>query len=283
MIKAIILDVDGVIVGEKKGYNSPYPNEEVLKRLATIKDKDIPISLCTAKPYWAISKIVSDAGLHNLHITEGGAVIIDPTDKTILKTHPINADEACKVANTYLKAGTYTEIYSLDEYFLQGDQQSEFTSTHTHILQREPTVVDSLVEQIPQQPVVKIMPVAKDESDKQRLTELFKPFKDHLTLSWGVHRVALPHQFGIITAKGISKQQAVLEIAEYEDIQEEELLGVGDSTSDWQFIEHCGYRATLVNGTSELKKLITANGLNSYVGGHVDENGVLTVFDYFRL
>ena len=37
MIKAIILDVDGVIVGEKIGFNSPYPNSKIIERLKSIK------------------------------------------------------------------------------------------------------------------------------------------------------------------------------------------------------------------------------------------------------
>lgn len=232
MIKAIILDIDGVIVGEKVGYNSPYPNEAVIKRLKTIRNKGIAISLCTAKPYWAISRIINDAGLSNLHITEGGAVIIDPLDDKVLKKHVIDPAAADKVINIYLEAGAYTEAYSLD-YYIQQSQENELTRTHTHILQKEPTLVDSLVDQVTKSPIVKIMPVAQDEFDKERLTKLFKPFEDDLTLSWGAHRIALPHQFGIITAKGISKQQAALEIADYENVEEEELLGIGDSTNDW--------------------------------------------------
>lgn len=283
MIKAIILDVDGVIVGEKIGYNSPYPNQEIVDRLNAISDRGIPVSLCTAKPHWAVSKIINDANLNNLHITEGGAVIIDPLDNKILKTYIMDSGEVAKVVKTYLEAGVYTEVYSLDEYYIQRAQEGQLTKTHSHILQKRPQIVELLTDQVARSSILKIMPVAKDEADKERLTELFKPFEDRLTLSWGVHRVALPHQFGIITAKGISKAQAALEIAGYEDVKEDELLGVGDSTSDWQFIERCGYGATMTNGTPELKKLITAKGVNAIVGGHVDENGVLDIFDYFGL
>ncbi len=283
MIKGIILDVDGVIVGEKIGYNSPYPNRQVIDRLKSIEASGVPISLCTAKPYWAISKIIHDANLRNLHIAEGGAVIIDPLDNEVLEQHIIDPDAVAKVVNAYLEAGAYIEIYSLDEYYLQGDQQRELTKTHTHILQKEPQVVDSLIDQAAKTPIVKIMPVATDEADKKRLTELFKPFEDSLALSWGVHPIALPHQFGIITAKGISKQQAAWKIAEQERVKKSELFGIGDSTSDWQFMEHCGYAATMENGTPELKKLATGKHANSYVGGHVDENGILAIFDYFGL
>ena len=90
MIKAIILDVDGVIVGEKIGFNSPFPHPEVIKRLKSIRQKGIPISLCTAKPHYAIHKIIENAELNNLHITNGGGVIIDPIDNFIFVSIILN-------------------------------------------------------------------------------------------------------------------------------------------------------------------------------------------------
>ena len=65
----------------------------------------------------------------------------------------------------------------------------------------------------------------------------FRPFENDLILSWGVHPVALPLQFGIITAKSISKKNAWEEIIKNEGISFDEVLGVGDSTSDWRFIQ----------------------------------------------
>jgi hydroxymethylpyrimidine pyrophosphatase-like HAD family hydrolase len=84
-IKAIILDVDGVIIGEKVGFNSPYPNEIVTNAMKTIQNSGIPISLCTAKPHFAIDKIIQDSDLDNVHITDGGGVIIDPIKNIVLK------------------------------------------------------------------------------------------------------------------------------------------------------------------------------------------------------
>jgi HAD superfamily hydrolase (TIGR01484 family) len=283
MVKGIILDVDGVLVGEKIGYNSPYPHPDVLARLKAIKAKGILISLCTAKPYYAVQPIIEGASLRNLHITEGGAVIIDSIDDVILKTHLIDKTLAKQAVQIYLDAGVYVEAYALNEYLVDKSQVSGLTETHAHILQTEPRVVDSLPEAIDDLEICKVMPVAKNQADKPRLIELFEPFKDKLTLSWGVHRIALPHQFGIITAKGISKQQATLEVARYNRIKPEELLGIGDSTSDWQFMEQCGYAATLANGSDQLKQLVVTKKDRSYIGGSVDSNGVLSIFDYFGL
>ena len=231
MIKAILLDVDGVIVGEKIRFNSPYPNSNVIKRLKSICQKGIPISLCTAKPHYSVQKIIDDAKLDNLHITNGGGVIIDPINKVVLKKYVINPQKASEVIKTYLTNDVYTEFYSVDEYIIQQSQISEITKTHTHILQREPRIVLSLSEEALNSEVVKIMPIAKDEFSKLKLILLFEPFKKDLTLSWGIHPIALPHQFGIITSKGISKQQAVQEVTKSENVKADEILAIGDSTT----------------------------------------------------
>ena len=284
MIKAIIIDVDGVIVGEKIGFNSPYPHPEVIRRLKSIREKGITISLCTAKPHYSVQKIIEDVGLNNLHITNGGGVIIDPIDNIILKKHIIKSSDALKVIEKYLSNDVYTEFYSLEEYFIQENQKSDLTKTHTHILQREPHIVTSLIKEVKKQEIVKIMPIAKNEEDKKRLVSLFEPFKNDLTLSWGVHPVAFPHLFGIITAKGISKKQAVIEIGNTINIKPDEMLGIGDSVSDWQFIEQCGYAGAMGNASEDLKRLVkTKQQGNYFVGKSVDENGILDIFDYFSL
>ncbi|MCL4365842.1 hypothetical protein M1437_01295 [Patescibacteria group bacterium] len=43
MVKLIVLDVDGVIVGHKPGINFPYPNQKVIETLKAVCQKGIPV------------------------------------------------------------------------------------------------------------------------------------------------------------------------------------------------------------------------------------------------
>jgi HAD superfamily hydrolase (TIGR01484 family) len=283
MIKAIILDVDGVIVGEKPGFNFPWPHAEVMERLKHIKKMGIPISLCTAKPYYAVQKIIDDARLDNIHITMAGGVMIDPIDGVVLEKHPLDPDKAKAVTATYVKNDAYTEIYTVDNYFIQANQACDLTAQHTEVLQKTPIVVTSLIEAIDKHEIVKVLPIARDEHDKTRLDALFAPYTSDLVLSWGVHPFAAPHKFGNITAQGISKRQATTRFAESLGIQSREILGVGDSLADWQFIELCGYAAAMGNASADLKELVATKGRQSCIGKSVDKNGILSIFDYFDL
>ncbi len=105
-IKAVILDVDGVIVGKKIGVNSPYPSKKIIEKLKAVSLSGIPIHLCTAKPYFAIEKIVKDAGLFASHIVEGGAGIYDAKEGKFIERHPIPIDEAKGVFKKLLVKST---------------------------------------------------------------------------------------------------------------------------------------------------------------------------------
>jgi len=281
-IKGIILDIDGVIVGEKIGFNSPHPHIEVINKLKELREMGIAITLCTAKPHFAIKDIINTAHLDNLHLTDGGSVVINPIDNVIVGKHIINKDLVKIILNTFLDNGVYCEVYTVNGYIIQSNQVSDITPQHTHILQQEPIIVESLLDETLKHEITKIMPVALNEGDKVNVENLFKQAGTNLTLSWGVHPVALPLQFGIITAPNISKKQASVAIAETLNIPFENILGVGDSTSDWQFIELCKYAGIMANASDDLKELAKQKGEGNYlIGGHVDENGIIGILENF--
>lgn len=284
MIKAIILDVDGVIVGEKIGFNSPTPHDQVLDALKNIHKKGLAVSLCTAKPHYSIQDIIQGASLSNPHITDAGAVIIDPIDNIIVEKHAIEESLAKKILEVCITNNIYVEFYTVDDYFIQEDQVCEITQKHTHVLQREPKIVSNLLQASTEYEITKIMPISRDKKHQKDVIQILDQFTNELSISWGVHPVALPLQFGIITALDSSKKEGAEAIVKNLNISFDEVLGIGDSTSDWSFIEMCGYAATLENGSEKIKELVATKGEGKYfIAPHVDENGILDVLKYFSL
>lgn len=282
-IKGIILDVDGVIIGEKIGFNSPNPHINVINKLRELRNRGIPISLCTAKPHFSIGKVIKDAGLNNYHIADGGSVIINPINNTIVKKHILDKELVKKILKMYIENDVYTEIYTIDNYFIQKSQECDITPKHIHILQANPVMLENIVEESHKYDVTKIMPIALNEADKERVAKLFEELNTGLTLSWGIHPVANPLKFGIITAPNISKKEGAIEISKNMNIPLEDILAVGDSTSDWQFIELCGYGAAMGNASNQLKELVkTKSEGHFYIGENVDENGIIGILDYFE-
>lgn len=282
-IKAVVLDIDGVIIGEKIGFNSPYPHPSVMAKLKAIQASGIPISLCTAKPHFAVANIIKEANLSNFHITDGGGVIINPLTHTIAQTNTIPNSSAAKLINELLKANIYTECYTVDEYVIQASQVGNITTKHRHVIQSPPRKVKSLTEFSQTANITKIMPIAIDEEHKSEIEKVVESFKKELILSWGVHPVILPLQFGIVTAPGISKAQGLIEIAQQNGVLLENTLGVGDSLSDWQFVGLCGYGAAMGNAKQDFKDLVITKGENGFIAPSVDEHGILKLFEHFGI
>lgn len=284
MIKGIILDVDGVIVGGKKGYNWPNPHPDVIRALRKLRSKGVFISLCTGKGTFAIRGIVEAANLDNLHIGDGGAVVVDFLNNTIIEKHIVGTDIVLHVLEIYQQQDVYVELYTIDGYYVQQNMLSDITKKHTAILYRAPIIVESLQEAVRSLDIVKIMPIAKDEHDKQNVITLFEPFKRALSLQWGVHPTALPLQFGIITLQNISKKQAAVTISKNTKVSLANTLGVGDGMTDWEFMQLCGYVGAVGNASEQLKNMIFSRKNNTgFIGPGVDENGLLGILEHFGL
>ena len=132
MIRGIITDIDGVIIGDKIGYNSPFPHPDVTSRIKQIHASGIPVTLCTGKPHYAVEKIITDCALNTPHITDGGAIIIDPITNTIIQKHVIEKSLVMKVVSAYLNATMYTEIYTQHGYYIQKTSIVKYSQTPIH-------------------------------------------------------------------------------------------------------------------------------------------------------
>jgi len=282
-IKAIILDVDGVIVGDKEDFNAPYPPQVVINKLKQIRENGIYVILCSAKPYYSVKKIVDDAHLNNIQTALAGAILIDPTNLQVIKKHVIDHSTAIELVQKFLENNIYTEIYTAEKYYIQKNQKNVVTDLHNFTLSFEPIMVKDLTEQTKISQIVKILPVTKTIQDKEIVQNIFLNYQKKLMIGWSTHPAIKGYFFGNITASGISKKQSVLEIMDIYKIKPEEILGVGDSLTDWDFIEVCGFAGAMGNAISNLKKLVLSKNKNGYVGKSVNENGILDIFQHFGL
>lgn len=283
MIRAIVTDVDGVIVSKKPGTNFPLPNELVIDKLKELQRLSVPVVLCTAKFKHGILELVRQAGLHNPHITDGGALIINPLDNEVVQEHTLSRSLAQSIVATCLGKDIYTECYGPDDYFVQADQNGHITDLHTKVIQKAPQLSASLVECVSKEDIVKIIAVATDDSDKPRIEAAISKFKDQIHVVWTFHPSMTPTKLCIITIKGVSKQHATTEVLNHLGMQAADTLGIGDTLGDWNFMQICGYAAT-VGGDRELQARAKSKGEGKYfIAPSVDDNGFLKIINHFGL
>lgn len=284
MIKAIIMDVDGVIVGKNKGINYPLPNNVIIAKLKELHGKGIPIVLCTAKFGHAIYEIIRQATLTNPHITDGGAVVIDLLSDKIINAHTFEKGLVKQIISDLLESDIYTECYSVNEYFIQENQKNKFTELRSELLQKTPKIVISLVKEAEKIDVIKVIAFQESDDVKKKIEGILEKFDDKINFIWSTHPALFPNKPTVITVKGISKKSASLEVLQSLRISPDETLGIGDSLADWDFMELCKYAATVGNESQDLKDLVKTKGEGKYfIGKSVNENGFLDIINYFKL
>jgi len=283
-IKAIITDVDGVMVGGQEGVNFPLPHTDVIQALRQVSQAGVPIVLCTAKYGNAIKDIAIQAGLNNPHITDGGAVVVDWLGGNIIAQQAIDPRAAHDYIRHCLEHDQYIEIYTNDGYYVQASQKNDFTESRSRILQEPPHYVDSLLDFANQHDIIKLWSFAENEHEVPALEATLSKFAGKLSHIWTQHPTLMPRRLLIITQPGVSKQHAAQQVTEHLGIGFDSILGIGDTESDWNFMQRCGYVATIGSETGNLKSLSKAKGAGHYYfASSVDDHGLLEVFRHFKL
>ncbi len=283
-IKAIIADVDGVMVGEQTGVNFPLPHKDVIKVLKRVSAAGIPIVLCTGKFNFAIKEIIRQANLDNPHITDGGALIINSSKNAVIKKHTINKQTVKEFTSACLAENIYLELYTPESYYVQAAQPRDFTLKRTELLQMEPTIVPSLMSLAGHEDIIKIMCFTDRKEGSGKVDTIIKRLGKRVNFIWSSHPYLEPIRPGIITAPGVSKAQAVKEVAQIINTPFTKILGIGDNKSDWNFMALCRYAGTVGNESKELKRLVKTKGEGNYfIAPSVDDHGFLEILDHFQV
>ncbi len=280
MFKAAILDVDGVILGHKQNINFPLPSYPVQRLLQSLSEQGIPVSLCSAKAYFAIKDIISACGIEGLHITDAGALLVD-TKNSLTYPNYIPTDAAKKILAQLFEKNIYTEFYASESYYAFPDQEKNMQIREGRInnLGHTPTILNPMTESLPE--LTKIYTLPDSAEDVAFVKSLGISMQYKAALHWGNNPSLIPAAAFFFTNKDATKETGAQKIAELTGISLSETLAIGDSTNDWSFMKLCGYKATLANGTPELKRtVLEASGYVSEKS--VDDDGVVEIIEFFQ-
>lgn len=285
MIKAVVLDIDGVIVGTKKGINFPNPDPNVCQALRKVHDSGVPVVFITAKTSFAASENIKYVGVDNPHIADSGAILFNPVRGKLLHVKAISSTDINYILSS-ISSDTLINLFTTKDYFVVKKMQEkypDFVEKYSDFMQRSPIPVDNFDEIIKNEKVLRINMYAFNNREKKQLTEMISKSKGKFTYKWATNPYLAPVEVIIITSFGISKRSGVETLAHDLKVSLKEILGVGDMLQDWDFMEVCGYKATLANGNKELKDKFNFSDEKQFMGGDVDEDGILDILKHFKL
>lgn len=282
MIKAIVLDIDGVIIGNLPGVNFPFPSKKVSEALKKIHASGIPISFLTGKTTFAAWKNISKLGIDSPHIADGGAVIFNPIQNKIIKKEVLDKEKVKKLVDIF-KDKYYLNLFTTENYYLNKSQKNEYTDVYAKFIGKEPVIVDDFEKLLNSEEISKINISSFDAKQKNEIDEFLKSNENIINYSWSRGPNTGNVETAVITSKKASKKHGVKYLAEFLNVDLDEVLGVGDTLHDWDFIEICGYKGVMGNGTEELKGKLDKYDQRHFIGGHINEDGIIDIFRKFKL
>lgn len=244
--KIILCDIDGTLLSNNKNGKISKKIRDTIIRAGN----DITVGIASGRHLDGVTGIFSELGLKKPCIINGGAQIVNPVTRKILWEKPILPKDLKNITSLLNKTA--------DKIWVVDNNKEKLYTKNMSI----------------KKPISFFIPKIQEK----RADVLIRNLSRYHTLS--LNKV-VAYQKGMIalhiTHAGASKKHAALKLAEFLNVKQSEIIGVGDGYNDFPLFKAVGLKIAVGNAVAELKKRA------DYVSGSVDDDGVADVFSKFIL
>jgi hypothetical protein len=255
VIRLVLIDVDGTLVGVNGVHESTWP------AVAEAREHGVEIALATGRigvgRARELARRIGPAGLHVFH---GGAVV---SGIDVPPAHVVELPHEARAAlvGESRRSGFPLELYTVDRYFLEWE--NDLTRLHARHLGLDPEVCDLLALDIP---IVRALwPVP--EADWPGLRSFTASLPD-VELGPAAAPWAPGAVFGNVTRLGASKASALRWLAAHHGVTPAETAMIGDGENDLAALELAGLGIVVASAPEAVRAQADA------VVGSPDEGGV---------
>lgn len=243
-IRAAALDLDGTIIGPDE-LITPVVKDTIGRLSARI-----PVFIATGREPQDVFEYAEQLGLTGPQLSDGGAAILDPVNRT----HVWSANLGPELASEVLG--------------IIGELDSSFVATHGRGTFHR-------VSEIPDWDIVRISALDLSREAAEELTERFR---DNPRMS--AILASLPYN-GLwavdFTVKGIDKGSGVARMGEMLGVAPVDVVCVGDSYNDLPMFAACGLAIAMGGAPDELQRLA------SHIAPAVENDGLAYAIDNYIL
>lgn len=274
-IKAIVLDMDGTLLTSRKTISS-----KTKEALMDAQKNGVKVILASGRPtlgMWEAAKELDLASNNGFILSYNGSMVTDCSTNEVLFNQPMNVAVGQDMLNHLKKFDVIpmivkdTHLFVNDVYeFIEGMTEEPF-----NVIKYEADIgtfklceVEDLAT-FANYPLNKILVAGHPAYLEEVHQEIFQPFQDVAT---GVF--SAPFYFEL-TAKNISKANALDSVLSAHDIPASEVISFGDSQNDRSIIDYAGIGVAMGNAIDEIKEAA------DYITLSNDEDGIALALDNF--
>lgn len=261
----IATDLDGTLLTTGSGAPHPDAVSAVHQAIAA----GIPVVFATGRSPIDILPIAEMVGHHWYAVCNDGSSLVDLSQKTVLRTHPMTQDLLVSVVSKL--RNQFAGVKFLLDRVIEGPisqtynivAEVGFEAPWAWALDGA-SFVDDILDVLTQPGIVKLSVYIDRDGTKD---ETFKEVKNFLPEVTCV-RIHSEKTFIDICNKGISKASGVAEIAQLQGIAQEDVFAVGDLFNDLELLDWAGFSFAVENAhphVHEIADLIVPSNDNGGV------------------
>ena len=241
MIRLILIDIDGTLIGEDATIHpSTYP------ALERARAAGIHLGIATGRPGFGVAlefaRVVSE---NDLHIFNSGATISSPWQKAVY-TSDLPRSAYLELVAMSRREAVPLEFYTEDEFYLE--REDELVRHHATHLHWQPKHVDLIAVE---GHIVRVQWVVHESiwGKFRAMTQTLPGLEiSPASAPWSPGTV-----FASVTKAGTSKLGAAHWLAAHYGCTLENVMMVGDGDNDVELIQHAGYGVAMGNGSENAK------------------------------
>ncbi|WP_053956694.1 Cof-type HAD-IIB family hydrolase [Inediibacterium massiliense] len=272
MYKLIVSDMDGTLLNSKN-----IVSEENKRAFQKLIDQNIHIAIATGRIYTSAKVYAKYLDVVTPIIACNGAIVKDLKNDEILYESYMKKEDVLNVIEICKKYGLYYQFYNEDTFFTEKLAYSSLKySEWNKTLKEEDRVRIEVIQdgyQYIQNHDEKIYKMSLMSDDQNVLREARKELESIQTLeiskSW--------YNNIEVMNKGVSKGNAIEQLAKSLGVKQEEIISFGDNENDISMLTYAGLGVAMGNSEEIVKKSA------DYVTSTNDEDGVAKALYKFVL
>lgn len=268
MYKLIAIDLDGTLLNSYGEISNR--NKQAIKNA---KANGLEIVLTSGRMSSSVRAIAEEIGANNYIIAGNGALVYDLKNETILYNETIPTEKVLKIAKICDENNIYYTV-TTEKYILSKKLKYALLYYH-HENSKKPqdkitniNIVEDVQKYINENDVGKITKIVISDESKEVFNGILKKFSNLtginvLDVSYmsrkiiesGTKKTEINYYYSEITKENVNKWESIKKLAEFLNIQTNEIMTIGDNLNDLEMIMNAGIGIVMGNSALSNKEL----------------------------
>lgn len=267
MYKLVAIDLDGTLLNSY-GEISQKNKETIQKAI----DLGTEIVIASGRPITSAKSYANEIGANKYVICGNGSLLYDMKNETIIYDKCIERQKALEIIkicednsiffNIYTESLTISKSMNYNISFYNNENRKVPDDKKTNI-----KIVDNIYKYVEENPYIRILKITVCEESKIIFDGIIRKLREvknvevldlqHMARKYiqhGTEDKIVEYYYTEITSQGVDKWGAVKRLADILEIDQSEIIAIGDNMNDKEMIVNAGFGIMMENSAPYMKE-----------------------------